>query len=283
VALGADGALHHRTVARELSARHDDGDWTRIELPGPGKTSVVASGPDMLDVIFLGQDGRVSHRSYNPRKPGNAKWRPLGGAFREIVAAPNSSNNRKAEGAVAFGVADDGSVHVREVNGRGQDWQRLGNRTLRAIIPVSLPRLGVALFAAGDDARLHAFVKRDGRWSARSASVPIPGRVPTQLLTAAFIEQKSGKSRERGHAGLVIGAMSEDHLVRILRWPDFPGGSPKERWEELGPLQELLAPAGKSRPAASPRTASRGVRKQKRVSRKKISLRSAARPKRKKR
>jgi hypothetical protein len=276
VALGADGALHHRSVAREVPAQRDDGDWTRIELPGSGKISVVASGPDMLDLVFLDQDGRVSHRSYNPRKPGNAKWRPLGGKFREIVAASNPS--RKAEGAVVFGVAEDGGLHVREVNGRGQDWQRLGDQALRAIIPVSIPRLGVALFAAGDDRTLHYFVKRDRRWISRTSSIPIPGRVPTQLLTAAFLDQEGGKSRQRGQAGLVIGAMSEDHHVRILRWPDFPGGSPKKGWEELGPLQELLAPGDESRPARSKRKESRGSPKQKRVSRR-SAPRKAARAK----
>jgi hypothetical protein len=103
------------------------------------------------------------------------------------------------------------------------------------------------------------------------------------LLTAAFSDREGGKGGRRGQAGLVIAAMGEDHHVRMLRWPDFPAGAPKERWEELGPLQELLAPAGESRPAAGRQTATRGARKQKRVSRKKVSRRSAARPKRKKR
>jgi len=280
VALGADGALLHRSIAQELPERRDDnGDWTRIELPGRGKTSVVASGPDMLDLVFLDSEGRVSHRSYNPREPRTVKWRSLGGRFREISAAYSPSNKKKADGTVVFGVAEDGGVHVRELRDRGQDWRRVGDHAVRAVTPVSIPGQGAALFAVGDDRTLHYFVKRDGRWVSRTAPVPLPGRVPTQSLSATFHLPQARKG-QRAQAELVLGAMGEDHLVRILRWPGFPAGAPRN-WEELGPLQELLTPGADSRPARSRQRASAGSPKPRRGSRKKVSRRPAARRKRK--
>ena len=65
------------------------------------------------------------------------------------------------------------------------------------------------------------------------------------MLTAVVIEGLDGKDAKRMRRDLVIGAMSEDHRVRILRWPGYPAGAPERRWEELGPVQELLTQGGK--------------------------------------
>jgi hypothetical protein len=54
------------------------------------------------------------------------------------------------------------------------------------------------------------------------------------------IDQVEGEDLKSMRRDLVIGAMSEDHRVRILRWPAYPTGAPEKRWKELGSVQDLL-------------------------------------------
>ena len=71
------------------------------------------------------------------------------------------------------------------------------------------------------------------------------------------IDQVDGKDSKKTRRELVIGAMSEDHRVSMLRWPDYPDGSPETRWKELGSVQELLAGSEEGTKAGSQRPAKR--------------------------
>lgn len=246
VALGGDGALYHRSPAPELPAKGDGGGWTRIELPGRGTPVVVASVPGMLDVIDFDDDGSVIHCEFDLQKSKGGKWRKLGGKFREIHPAVSIGKARAAGSNVTlFGVADDGGVHVRDAYSEDHSWDRLGDQPVRAVAPVCVTGAGTSLFAVGDDGTLVHYSKRNGRWRAEALGGRVPGEVPTQLLTAVVIDEVDGKDAKSMRRVLVIGAMSEDHRVRVLWWPAYPTGAPEKRWQELGSVQELLGEEAK--------------------------------------
>lgn len=230
--LGPDGALHHRTITPDAERR---GDWTRIDLPDKGAVSVVASAPDELDLIFRHSDGSVSHRRFNARRPKDGKWRKLGGNFHHVVPAIEASRG-KEPALLLFGVEEDGSLHVRDALAGG-DWDRVGDQPVGAIAPLSIERSGASLFAVAKDGPLLHFSRQRGRWRSETIA-PVPDRVSTSLLTIAVFDRPADNAR-RGRQDVVIGALGEDHTVRVLRWPDYPAGAPEGRWEELGPLQDL--------------------------------------------
>lgn len=238
VALGGDGAFYHRSLRRERSKTEGGGDWTRVELPGRGTPAVVSAG-ETLDLFDLDERGGVLHRRYDPDKPRGAKWCKMGGNFAHVVPAAEPGKGKGSEhGLTLFGIAEDGDLFVRDARGEGRDWERLGDQSVSAVAPVSAGRAGASLFAiSGDGALLHCSKER-GRWRSRAIGPP-PGRVPTLLLTAAAFGRTDGKG-VRGVHDVVIGALGQDHIVRILRWPGYPEGSPTGRWEEMGPLQDLV-------------------------------------------
>lgn len=247
VALGADGALYHRSLAPQFENRSEGGGWTRIELAGRGTPVVVASIPGMLDVIDLNEDGSVLHCGHDLQKSRGGKWRKLGGKFREIHPVVSSSKGRDGGSTITlFGIGDDGLIHVRDVHAEGQSWDPLGDQPIRAVAAVSAAGAGASLFAVGDDGRLVRCSRRNGRWRAEPLAARVPGESPTQLLTAVAIDQLAGKEGRSMRRDLVIAAMSEDHRVRMIRWPDYPAGAPETRWKELGSVQELVVEEAKS-------------------------------------
>jgi hypothetical protein len=98
----------------------------------------------------------------------------------------------------------------------------------------------------GYDGTLVHYSKRNGRWRVEALGERVPGEIPTQLLTAVVIGQVDGKDSKSMRRDLIIGAMSEDHCVRILCWSAYPNGAPERRWKELGPVQELLSEDAKA-------------------------------------
>lgn len=239
--LGPDGALHHRTISPE--ARRDASDWNRIDLPGKGAVSVVASSSQVLELVFRDSGGAVSWRSFDAHKPKKEKWRRLGGSFRYVAPAVEHARGRE-RALLLFGVEEDGSLHIRDVRA-GEDWARIGDQTVSAIAPLSIENLGASLFAVGADGALLHFTRERGRWRSQ-AIAPASHRLPPLLLTAAVFERANSKGRGRIGQDVVIGALDEDHAVRVLRWSDYPAGAPEGRWEELGLLQDC-AMAGSGR------------------------------------
>ena len=230
---GPDGALYHRTVARDSDSRAD---WNRIELPDRGRVTISVTAPDALDLVYRNADGSLSHRSLNPRRPKDQKWRRLGGNFQYVVPAVETPKG-KVPSLLLFGVEDDGSLHVRDPQVR-QDWYRLGDQTVSAVTALAINGSGASLFAAGGDGPLLHFSKQKGRWRSQ-AIAPRPSRSPTLLLTASAFARTPDKGNSGGQ-DVVIGALDEDHHVRVMRWPDYPRGQPEGKWEDLGPLQELV-------------------------------------------
>jgi hypothetical protein len=243
VALGADGAVYHRSMTRDDRNRKGRPDWHRVELPGLGAPAAVASGGSTLDLVDLDENGAVLHCEFDPDKPKRAKWRKLGGNFAYVVPVAGSGGRRAAGPSVAlFGISDDGSLHVRDARGDGRDWDRLDQVQVRAVAPVS--GASPALIAVASNGDLLHFGKRNGRWRPQAIGPKAPGDSPTRMLTAAVVERIDGKDRETMHRDLVIGAMNAAHEVQMLVWPDYPEGAPA-RWQELGPLQGLMiSPAG---------------------------------------
>jgi hypothetical protein len=231
-AVGADGALHHRSLTPE-SPRHD-GDWRRIELPGSGSGDVaVAAGTDSLDLVFRGDDGGVHHQRVDRRRPKVGKWRRLGGDFQAVVPAAGKDGS-----AVLFGIARDGLLYVSDAGG---NWDRLGDETVSAIAPLASDRSGPALLAAMSNGGVTHFARAGARWKSRPLA-PLPAKSGAQLLSTATTSSVDAKGKARP-GDLIIAAMDEAHRVRALRWPDYPAGEPEGRWDDLGPVQDLLTSA----------------------------------------
>jgi hypothetical protein len=239
VAIGGDGAFYHRSIRRERS-KTGGSEWTRVELPGRG-TPVVAAVGEMLDLVDLDERGGVIHSRFDPAKGKGAKWRRLGGDFEYVVPAVERAKGRGAEPKlVLFGMGPDGGLFVRDASGEGSDWTRLGDRPVRALAPVSAPGSKTALLAVADNGALVHFEQGNGRWRQQELS-SVPGGSPAQLLTAVIHDQPGGKDPKAIRRDLMIAAMGEDRSVRLLRWRDYPSGSPEKRWEELGSVQDLLS------------------------------------------
>ena len=240
VGIGGDGAFYHRSRRRQRAGTGGGSGWTRVELPGRGTPAIAASGKT-LDLIDLDARGGVILCRFDPSRPKSAKWRKLGGNFQHVIPALKFGKTKGAEpGLILFGIADDGDLFVRDAHGDGTDWDRLGDRPVRAVAPVSAPGVRAALCAVSDSGALLHFEQRGGRWRQQELA-RVPGDGQTQLLTTAFIDQTDGKASKSRSRDLIIAAMSEEYRVRALRWPDYPAGSPETRWQDLGPVQGLLA------------------------------------------
>ena len=239
VALGADGALYHRRRDRQGASGRGRDEWNRIELPGLGKPVALASGADSLDLVDLDARGGVLHCEFDAAKPKRAKWRKLGGDFRQVVPVADAAK-RKGErpGVALFGIDQDGALHVHDARGEGREWTRLGDVPVGAVAPVS-GNAAALLAVAGDGSLLH-FAKSKGRWRSEVVARKAPGDGPTQLLTAAIVDRGDGKDPKSRHRDLVIGTMNAARQVHALHWPDYPEGSPEPRWRELGNLQDLM-------------------------------------------
>jgi hypothetical protein len=255
--VGMGGELYHRTIRPEADQRDD---WNTIALPGEGTVTVTSAAPDAVDMVFRGSDGSVSHRSFNPRKPKDQKWRRLGGNFRYVVPAIETSKG-KDSALILFAVEEDGSLHVRDAQA-GQDWDRLGDQPVTAVAPLAVDGAGVSLFATSADGRLLQFSRQRGRWRSQDIAPPAGG-VPTTLLLATSFARPSDKGKAGGQ-DVVVAALGEDQYVRILRWPDYPRGEPEGRWEDLGPLQDLaigkpVRKAADRKASAKPTVTKRGA------------------------
>ncbi len=239
VALGADGALYHRRRNREGAGRRGRDEWNRIELPGLGKPVAVASGQDSLDLVDLDARGGVLHCEFDAARPKRAKWRKLGGNFRQVVPVAEPAK-RKGErsGMALFGIDQDGALHVHNARGEVRDWARVGDVPVTVVAPISGE--AAALLAVASDGTLLHVAKSKGRWRSDAIARKAPGETPTQLLTAAIVERVNSKDPKSRNRDLVIGAMDAGHQVQTLQWPDYPDGSPEARWMALGPLQDLM-------------------------------------------
>ena len=241
VALGPDNALYHRGVGRgDLAKRLDDDDWARVELPSSGTPTVVASGADRLDVLLLRPDGVVMHAARSSRADTH-RWRDLGGNFRQLLAAAQPATSETADPTVVlFGLADDGSVHVRDAQHEGGDWARLGDQSLRAFTATTVPGVGAVLFAIGEDLILRCFLRENGRWRSLAIEGRTRGDRPPHSLAVVLVESAAGKGSEGAEQGIVVGALGDEQRVQILRWTGFPSSPLWSDWTDAGSIQDLL-------------------------------------------
>jgi hypothetical protein len=241
VALGSDDIFYYRPVTPDLSSREEGAGWGRLELPGAGAPAVLLAQSGRLDVVDLDERGGVLHCPVDLGRSKAGKWRKLGGAFRHVLPAAEPGKSRgAAPGLLLFGIDNDGAVHVRDAGSDGRDWDRLGDKPLRAVAPASLAGIGTVLFTIDAEGILTYFASRNGRWRMQTVDARVPGDSPVQLLTVIEMSQASSGRRKPASRDLVVGVMREDRQVFILRWTDYPAAAPEPRWQELGTLQDLL-------------------------------------------
>jgi hypothetical protein len=222
-AYGPDNSLYYRAANKP---RLKPSEWTRVPLPLAGRATVAASANGVIDLLLHRDDGGVMHS----RKSGKSKqsaWRNLGGDFDQVTvtASPAKAKSPDAEVTV-FGLDKDGGVVARSL--AGGEWQRLDKAPATALAAAGSGRKPTVL-SAGEDRRLRVHTKSSGRWRSQELEVPIPGRGRIIRLASAAVAED-----------LVIGAMSDDDRIRLLRWPNFPEGRPADGWEDAGSLQDLF-------------------------------------------
>jgi hypothetical protein len=227
VGLGADGAIYHKALIAEVSSGRGE-DWKRVSRPGEGPVTAIVSGPDRLSLLALGQDGAVLHQSSIDDRP-DGEWRSLGGRFTDPVVAAVEN-----DGTVElFGVDQAGVLFHRafsEQEGKHDIWKRIGDGVNGRLLALPILGIGLAIFVLHRDSRVLHALRRDGRWQEGNVNWQQLGKAPGAWLTARVDE---------GY-GLTIAVTAEDLTLRVLRWPNYPDGTPPECWEELGSIQRLL-------------------------------------------
>ncbi len=255
-AFGPDNSLYHRAAQRPPTGLEVDW-WTRVELPAEGRPAVVASAPGTIEMILHRDDGAVMHSRKSGKKQG--AWRSLGDDFAQLLVAALPQKGGVAE-AVLFGVTKEGTLLVRGTDREGPDWQRVSEGT--AAIAVAEVPAGPVLLSIGVD-RLLRFHTKAARWRGKALDLAVPGK---DRLTALAVASVDRAASDKGSSELLIGVMSDQDRVRILRWPGFPGATPDARWEEAGSLQDLyngprLPAKAKARAAADPKTSKKRTEK----------------------
>jgi hypothetical protein len=233
VALGSDGAMHGLR-SRASDAKTGDGTWDRFELSGRGTPVTIARDSGTLEILDLDRGGSVLYARVGKRAE-ETKWTDLGGEFRHLVCLHTGGEAADASDRVwLFGIAQDGSLSVRDLAGKRKAWTRLGKRNFRLVAPANIGR--GALFAVVDNNEVVVFVKGQEDWAEIASGVSVPAN--TRLVHAGETSGLGGK--RQSDVSAYLAALGEDQEVSIFSWPNFPDGAPKREWKKLGTLQDLL-------------------------------------------
>lgn len=242
VALGSDGAMHCLR-SRASDAKTDDGMWDRFELSGRGTPVTIARDSGTLEILDLDRGGSVLYARVGKRAE-ETKWTDLGGEFRHLVCLHTAGETADASDRVwVFGIAQDGSLSVRDLAAKRKAWTRLGKRNFRLVAPANIGR--GALFAVVDNSEVVVFVKGQEDWAELASGVSVPAN--TRLVHAGETSGLGGK--RQSDISAYLAALGEGQEVSIFSWPNFPDGAPKREWRKLGTLQELLFDDQRKRPS----------------------------------
>lgn len=229
-AYGPDNSLYYRAANRPKKG--PELDWTRVELPAPGRAAVAAPEGGKFDLILHREDGGVMLSRNSGKKQG--VWRSLGGDFERLVVGATRQKTGSSE-VTMFGLDKEGQIRFRSTDGDGGDWQPLGSALSTAIALTEIDGKPV-LLALGADRRVRLYTKSSTRWRERVIEQSVPGRGSLTGIAVAT----PGVS-VKGAQEIVIAAMSDDQRIRTLHWSSFPD-EPDGAWEDAGSLQDLYTP-----------------------------------------
>jgi len=239
VVLDPDGAVYHQELGKDPRAWRD-APWTTLGGRFEGPLTVVAVGPERVNLFGLSPEGAVLHKSHAPDERPDEDWHTLGGDFVGPVVAATGAD----EAIELFATSEDGSVfhralaHPRRKQPRGE-WERVGDGIGGSIAALFSPRTGLSLFALGRGGEvLHKRrPPRKEQWRPADREWETLGLASGGLLSAEWV----------GDEGLLLAVVAQDETVRVLAWSAYPEAPPSEGWQIIGTVNSLLQTQGKVR------------------------------------
>jgi hypothetical protein len=227
VGLSADGAIYSKAVgAPNGDSRHEG--WARIADGVAGPVTVLAAGPDRIELFALDAEGGLSAATAGSGRPAKG-WRRLGGQFVEPVVAVSGDGSRTE----LLGLAEGGVVlHRSTASGQRSSkdgWEQIGEGVAGSLQALPLRNGGLGVFALGPDgAVLH---KRRGprRWQPAGAKWSSLGGTDAVRLVAEQFDEN----------GVGLATIAADGSLALLLWPDYPAGDPGP-WTKRGTLESWL-------------------------------------------
>jgi hypothetical protein len=231
VGLGANGAVYSKAIGEPNGDSRHEG-WTQIAEGVSGPVTVLAAGPDRIELFALDADGGLAAATAGR---GRAKsWRRLGGQFVEpVVAVPGGGSGTELLGLAEGGVVLHRSVTSRERSSKDA-WEQVGEGVAGSLQALPLRNGGLAVFALAQDGTvLH---KRRGpkRWQPAGAKwLSLGGSGAVRLVAEQF-----------GESGIGLATIAADGSLALLLWPGYPAGKPGP-WRKHGTLESWLEGDGK--------------------------------------
>ncbi len=190
-----------------------------------GRVAAVAAAPDRVDLVSLGPDGAVYHKTVSRDVPSLPRhsWTRLGGEFTGSVTAIASGPDRVSLVALGSG---GGVFQKTYVDGDPPDleWEPLGGECVEPVAAAVGPKGRVELFAlAADGTVFHRTGDARGRHQAPAQWESMGGEV-SGSLTPVYTPR----------TGLSLFALAYDGRVVHGRWNGTEGDPPVTEWESLG-------------------------------------------------
>jgi len=245
----------------------------------PGRLAAVGTGQDRVEMVGLGADGAVYHKTVASTGPGvpRDRWTRLGGQFRGPVTAVASGPDRVSLFALGPG---GGVFHKTYADGDSPDgaWEELGGDFAGPVAAAVGPKGRIELFGwTANGTVFHRTLDADGYNRAPGEWESIGGEVSgslTALYTprtglSLFALGRDGSVLHKSRVGaewcpgnnkweslggdfdgllsakyrddgtMFLVVFEGDRTVHTMPWENYPEDPPARRWEQTGTIDSL--------------------------------------------
>jgi hypothetical protein len=244
----------------------------------PGRLVTVAAAAGRADMVSLGPDGAVYHKTQSADEfpTSRTQWTCLGGQFTGPLTAVASG----PDSVSLFVLGHGGEVFYKSHRDGDQpdaEWEKLGGKFAGPVGAVAGPKGQIELFAVATDGTVfYRTVKKDGRASGnwenlggKVSGLLAPVYTPRTGLSLFALgldgmilhKSRSGKEWRPGAAKwdslggefrgwitatysndgtMLLVVFAEDRTVHVQRWEHYPEEPPSKRWEKMGTIDSIL-------------------------------------------
>lgn len=222
IALDANGAvwLKYFAPGRAPSAPVE---WRRAAAAPGGAVTLVLDAADRPTLLALDEKGEAIFWRANQA---GGEWIKLGAKLAGAITAAKGRDGQLD----LFGVDAAGRVLRRAfdpLKPKPAEWRRVGDGVAGNL--VALPQAsGVALFAIDHEGQIvHAFLRGD-----ETPSFERIGGPRTECFGAEALVADIG--------GVLVSALTDERVLHVLHWREFPRGKPHRQWREKGVIDEII-------------------------------------------